>query len=570
MENLELNSNSIYKVSHGRFAKEKAFKDLNSANYFKEKNWIVIHSKTGNGQIEEFKNNLRIGDFVYVCHASLNLSYFAKIVSDYNPIPEEDLKYVKGEKAWVYRKIEPLYEPNSDSTLKLTKENKNWLPSGNSTLWKIPLDELNEFNDKIATPHYNLIIINSSLKTEATDENNHQNGLYMNPKNIILYGPPGTGKTYNSIDKAVLIAIGEDQGGHKKNKEAFDELKRQGQIEFVTFHQNYSYEDFIGGLVPDITATDNLRFKKRDGIFKQISDRAKKNWLAANNKKESIPEFDDVFNSFFNLLIEEEEEEVEIPMRLKGYSFAITSIEVNEGRIKFRKKSGGTGHDLLVRNIRGIYDGTIDYSLDGLGIYYYPLVEKLKEHAFSLKPTDWKKEKLKNYVLIIDEINRANISRVFGELITLLEDDKRLGEPNELTIHLPSIDKEFGIPPNLYIIGTMNTADKSIALVDIALRRRFEFIGYYPKYKNYDNDAAILLKTINDAIFEMKKSADYLIGHAYFMKQQSIEEILRTKVVPLLMEYFSGKTEIVSRIFDETKWSVLYNPSTYSWDIAKR
>jgi len=197
------------------------------------------------------------------------------------------------------------------------------------------------------------------------------------------------------------------------------------------------------------------------------------------------------------------------------------------------------------------------------------LVEKIKE---MMKPTEGSQtEALKNFVLIIDEINRANISKVFGELITLLEDDKRLGEENELKVSLPNGEKEFGVPPNLFLIGTMNTADKSIALIDIALRRRFEFIGFYPKYEGYNADAIALLQKINPAIFEAKKkSADYLIGHAYFMNQQPIETILKNKVIPLLMEYFSGKTEIVTSIFDGTDWNVNYNFTSYSWDISKK
>lgn len=407
-----------------------------------------------------------------------------------------------------------------------------------------------------------------SLINNITVSNNIDD---MQAKNIILYGPPGTGKTYNSIDKAVKLASPEryNLNDHKLNKAVFDELRKNGQIEFVTFHQNYSYEDFVVGISPDVTS-GTLRFDKRDGIFKQLAERAKQNWLEVSDKKEISIDFNFVFNSFFSKLIEEEVNEVEIPMKSKGYKYKVTSIDIDEGRIKFKKQSGGTGHDLLIKNLKAIYEGRLDYGVDGLGVYYYPLVELLKEFANTLEPRKSEVAELKRFVLIIDEINRANISKVFGELITLLEEDKRLGEENELRITLPNGEKDFGVPPNLYIIGTMNTADKSIALIDIALRRRFEFIGYYPIYDLLNDEVSLLLKKVNEAVFKEKKSADYLIGHAYFLKGQAIEVVLQNKVVPLLMEYFSGKTEIVSKIFTETNWNVTYDTANFNWDISRR
>ena len=144
-------------------------------------------------------------------------------------------------------------------------------------------------------------------------------------------------------------------------------------------------------------------------------------------------------------------------------------------------------------------------------------------------------------MLIIDEINRANISKVFGELITLLEEDKRLGAKNELRVSIPGEETDFGIPPNVYVIGTMNTADKSIAMIDIALRRRFEFRGYFPDYNKVDELSGEILKHINKQIYERKKSADYLIGHGYFMnggEPPETFEVLQNKVIPLAYGVF--------------------------------
>jgi 5-methylcytosine-specific restriction protein B len=379
----------------------------------------------------------------------------------------------------------------------------------------------------------------------------------MTAKNIILYGPPGTGKTYSTIDLAVSIATGNTSDKHSENKIQFDFYRSEGQIEFVTFHQNYSYEDFMVGLKPDIE-NEQLRFRQHKGIFYEIAKRARENYLASKEMRSKEREFDEVLNEV--LAPVHEGKEVEIKMISKK-SFWIT--DVNSNSIFFRKASGGTAHTLSIDTLGDLVSGTRNVP-SGLASYYLPLIDKIKIN----QKIEGTVESLKSYVLIIDEINRANISKVFGELITLLEDDKRLGQENELKITLPNAEKEFSVPPNLFIIGTMNTADKSIALIDVALRRRFEFIGKYPDYTNLDPAEKSLLQKINAAIFEKKKSADYLIGHAYFMKKLPIEDVLRNKVVPLLMEYFSGKIEIVTSIFSDSGWSVNYNLTNYIWEIT--
>ncbi|TKH47048.1 restriction endonuclease [Bacillus cereus] len=148
------------------------------------------------------------------------------------------------------------------------------------------------------------------------------------------------------------------------------------------------------------------------------------------------------------------------------------------------------------------------------------------------------------YVVVIDEINRGNISRIFGELITLLEEDKRLCQENEMIIKLPYSKDEFALPPNLHLIGTMNTSDKSIAPIDIALRRRFKFIEVMPKEESLTNVEGIdlhkMLKKMNDRI-EYLYDRDHKIGHAYFINLSTLEDIIETfkdKIIPLLQEYF--------------------------------
>ncbi len=377
--------------------------------------------------------------------------------------------------------------------------------------------------------------------------------------NQILYGPPGTGKTYRTVDKAIGVIDGSSSDDHQENKKRFDELRKQGQIEFVTFHQNYSYEDFMIGIRPDVSY-EKLRFQDQKGIFYQIARRARENYEQSQAGKGRKRSFDEVLSELLAPL--DKGESVPIKMA-SGISFEIT--DVSERSIGFTKHSGGHDHTLSISTLREIVDQTRESLPAGLTSYYVPLANRIR----SMRETGEPAEQEKKFVLIIDEINRANISRVFGELITLLENDKRLGAENELRVTLPNGEKDFGIPPNLYLLGTMNTADKSIALVDVALRRRFEFVGFYPKPEILVDDVARkLLVQVNAKIFG-KRSADYLIGHAYFMTGSPIESVLKHKVIPLLLEYFSGKAEIIEDIFKDTDWSVNYNPATYEWDVSK-
>lgn len=408
------------------------------------------------------------------------------------------------------------------------------------------LANINKINKLISTSNM-LININDSFVNDK------------HPLNQILYGPPGTGKTYNSIDRAVKIATGKS-GLHADNKIEFDKLRKEGQIEFVTFHQGYSYEDFMVGIKPNVDS-EELTFKPHKGIFYILVERAKENYLAAKEERSTLRSFDVVFDEL--LAPFEQDKDVEIKMSSGSY-FKITDVE--RGTIRFKKPNGSETHTLSVETLKAIVEGKRDFH-SGLGSYYKPLVKLLKEKQLTEEP----KAILKNYVLIIDEINRANISKVFGELITLLEDDKRIDGDNELVVTLPNGELNFSIPPNLYIIGTMNTADKSISLIDVALRRRFEFIGYYPDVTRLEEnyaDRMQLFEKLNEAIFTRKKTADYLIGHGYFMKAERTKQIILNKIIPLLMEYFSGRVEEVQEILKQAGEEVQYNTSIFKWEFA--
>lgn len=210
---------------------------------------------------------------------------------------------------------------------------------------------------------------------------------------------------------------------------------------------------------------------------------------------------------------------------------------VKEGKIVFTTFHQNYGYEDFIQGIKPILnkDGSLKFEPVS-GVF-----KKLVDRAI--------KDKNSNYVIIIDEINRANISKVFGELITLIEDDKRKSDSNEnwLSVTLPS-GELFEIPDNLYIIGTMNTADKSISMIDVALRRRFEFIELGVDLKQIKNDTLRdLLEEINEKLIEDLNSTDLLIGHAYFMNKTigDLEHIMNNKIIPLLYEYYFDKRDDV-------------------------
>lgn len=355
--------------------------------------------------------------------------------------------------------------------------------------------------------------------------------------NQIFYGPPGTGKTYNTIIKAAEIVSGEKFDDFKAAQKFYNE-NLHDTIEFITFHQNYSYEDFIQGLRPDLDQK-GLAFERKDGIFKVIADRALKNLRESSVSAPLKQDFNDVFEEYFKPYYENGEMEI----TMKKSSFIIKNI--TDKYIDFDKPQGTSHHTLNINSLKKMYEnGKNDIIIGGLAPYYQPILEKLLAQGNLVKKESVKR---KNYVLIIDEINRANISRVFGELITLIECDKRSNGKIPMNVKLPS-GESFCVPSNLYIIGTMNTADKSIALLDIALRRRFEFKPMYPDYSIKGLMNSDILRKINEQIITMK-GHDFQIGHSFFMGDDyDLTNTMNCKVIPLLLEYFMNKADEVIKI----------------------
>jgi len=391
-------------------------------------------------------------------------------------------------------------------------------------------------------------------KTTQTVENNLDY-----PLNSILYGPPGTGKTYLTVLRAAEIIENRKIDTYAEALKIFKE-NLHDRIEFITFHQNYSYEDFIQGLRPDTENDKDLIFQRKDGVFKVIADKALENIKLSEKdvselSKEAL--FDVALEKLKDNVLDSEGDykinKSAYILEVEADAFRYTGdkwLKYNNGlRMKFRDLK-----EFYLHNVKARKDIKTLTSISGLAkqhaTYYFLVFNQIMKLIPKQVDTP-KKIEQQNYVIVIDEINRANISRVFGELITLIEPDKRSHGDISLEARLPSGDT-FIVPSNLYIIGTMNTADKSIALLDIALRRRFEFEAMYPQYEFATHEVydAEILKKINEQIIKTK-GYDFQIGHAYFMGDDyDLVKRMNKKVIPLLLEYYMNDEKEVKAILN--------------------
>lgn len=441
--------------------------------------------------------------------------------------------------------------------------------------------------------------------------------------NLILYGPPGTGKTF-----ATSKIIDNFEKKHVKNGSSYRKAELENRVKTITFHQSYSYEEFIEGIRPLLNNDKNggVGYKLEDGLFKESCMNAEKELI----KREDNAQYVDMINSrskiwsisfdesnnkkLFSEFIKEGEIALGYLNRLDlstmSFEEILAELEKRSNPINSLKNAQSLSnfvHDITVGDIVLVSDGPqrvrmigivkSDYKYNSrfdhkhrrevewfkdlnypINIHKYNgyknLVPKSVSELFHLSISDIieivlsyslkdlnheKKQSIKPHYMIIDEINRGNISKIFGELITLVEQDKR----GKLKSSLPYSKKEFSVPANLYIIGTMNTADRSIAAIDTALRRRFTFAEIEPDSQvlvQHDNpiindtiSLEKLLDALNTKIVD-KYDRDHRIGHAYFMNLESLNDFYQTwyyKILPLLSEYFYNDVETLRSIVGE-------------------
>ncbi|EPX6857678.1 AAA family ATPase [Campylobacter jejuni] len=436
----------------------------------------------------------------------------------------------------------------------------------------ISLDKVKEYNFNPSQSSQNfsnvfvlnyLLLANNLIKVKKMIQNI--------PLNQILYGPPGTGKTYHTIDKALEI-FGENLESRDEKKAKFDEYVKNGQIVFTTFHQSYGYEEFVEGIKPVMNNEANsqeIQYKIKDGIFKELCEKALDNYKVSLLTQEEFVKSEDLENKI-EIFLDELVDQQKFIEKIQSGGFKLE--EYNE---KYRIITDDTNANLYLnleifktllenkdkiingRSIKQILNNKHRRQIDS---YYFQLVKLFKEREQDYKVDNNPSEKpeLKPYIIIIDEINRGNVSKIFGELITLIEPSKRIGEKEELKVTLPYSGEKFGVPKNVYIIGTMNTADRSITSLDTALRRRFEFIEMMPDVSKLSMDCEginlqELLKAINTRI-EYLLDREKTIGHAFFVSVENLEDlkkVFQNKIIPLLQEYFYNDYALINEVLND-------------------
>lgn len=443
-------------------------------------------------------------------------------------------------------------------------------------------------------------------------------GIWRRRKNIVLHGAPGTGKTYDIPELAVRLCDPSFMSKGRSREEIvkrYNQLKDDERLTFTTFHQSLDYEDWIEGLRPVVNETSQVTYEIEDGVFKRLCEAAERSKLEGNQY--GISPDADVWKVS---LKRTGDNDVRKDCMEKGYiriGWDEYGDEISD------ETDGGNRNDkgkkILNAYINKMKVGDIVMScysskeIDAIGVITgeYRYDESLPAYK-RIRPVHWlikgKRENIvetnggkemvestvyrlksihvedveailekygvfieqekddKPYVMVIDELNRGNVSKVFGELITLLEADKRKGSKNEESVKLPYSKKSFHVPDNVYLIATMNTADRSLGSLDYAIRRRFAFIAERPIglagdrfnaelfekvsrlfVKNFDEykasgwDATMRLLPA-DTLSDEYKPEDVWIGHSYFLMQDeegvdnSRERILY-ELIPLLEEY---------------------------------
>jgi hypothetical protein len=562
-ESFYLYDKPIYKLSMGNLFVNKKHPLLDK---LRENSWLVIDGVATNNQGELFKNGLKTGDYVYACVGSKQLWGIYRLTGEWQELPADLAALLPSESDWGYRAAELVISPVREDIWNLKNVNKHWAPSGFSTFHQVT--NLAEANQLLFEPYFDTALIAGF--PEEIDENTP---VSTAPRNQILYGPPGTGKTYRTVAHAVALLegvaeealhislqarFGDDQGQQRKElRRRYENFRREGRVALVSFHQAFTYEDFIEGIKPlPPDESGQVRYDVVDGVFKLMCHRARQ--ATGTSVGASLSSFDDLFDALLANLGERLETQGEIELRTPT-NRTIRVYEISNNMVWYRH-SDSVNHHVTRKGMKEYYEryhgvapsevGSLDNGITNAKKTLLLLLLELRKTV--QKPASPSLPQVVQsahppYVLIIDEINRGNVANIFGELITLIEDDKRAGQPEALTIQLPYSKQDFSVPQNLYVLGTMNTADRSVEALDTALRRRFSFTEMLPRPDLLPTDVEGInlreLLTAINARLEQLLDHDHCLGHALLIHVKTLDQLreaFRRSILPLLQEYFFG------------------------------
>ena len=533
----------VWKISVGGTTNiklhKKAFKDnvlYIGFDNIEEKNYPYNgeeRPRKQENQVALLQHGVSIGDLVVVPRKNLRASFLAKIIGPYQYV--EDSEFEGFPRRFEIIPISKFgdFQLNSLGT-------KKW---DNTTVSALPYSSIDE-----------LYVDFNIEKDEISDVQNEENAsenineyknILLSSKNLILRGAPGTGKTYLARQIANMLTGGNEE-----------------QIDFVQFHPSYDYTDFVEGLRPVSNDNSQISFELQDGIFKKFCQKANE-----AQKTGGQDNFDEAWNDYLEYVNNRDEKE-----RLTDFSY-LTVNSRNNFNVNYESKSQGT---VLTKSY--VYELYKDENY--LKQTYYrsqgkKVLETLRK-KFGLKdyisPTEIDTDK--NFVFIIDEINRGEISKIFGELFFSIDPGYRGkdGEVSTQYANLHETNEKFYIPENVYIIGTMNDVDRSVDTFDFAMRRRFRFVeitaesqlGMLDKLLGDGaEEAKMRLRNLNAAIENVEElNSHYHVGPSYFLKLQEVDfdyELLWSDYIkPLLEDYLRGSYEEVETLetlkkaFDKT------------------
>lgn len=551
----------IWKLSHG-----PAIFSADEQQQLLDERKVLVNSLTGKGQGKNFQE-APIGTLFYLCHGN-SIQLLGRLTTATKPLSKDE--------TWLEREYELLFPALKHE--RYTHNSKYWSPQGNSTFYQVKPRDLPEFEETLLKPFFNKdLLALSELYSQddlqnleivqqeyndAGDELETDEKRPINCFNRIYYGPPGTGKTYQ------LLRLLE---GYEQKPEAATIEQRKKQFVAVNIASLTWWRAVfcalydLGGraTVPkllehafvDAVAAQSASKNYRAAVWASLQTHTIEESTTVNYKNRVEPAvFDKADGSVWELAGDWKEICADLVEMVDEYN-AISHGKLSQEKIKrysFVTFHQSYGYEEFVEGLRPVLNDDLE---EGQVRY------EIRSGVFKLLCEEARQNPTESYAMVIDEVNRGNISKIFGELITLIEPDKRAGASNEVIVKLPYSGQEFSVPANIDIIGTMNTADRSLTLLDTALRRRFEFVplladtrdetgaplvGLIVKTEQGKIDVRQMLARINERI-EVLYDRDHTIGHAYFINLKNIDDderfsqladIFRKKIVPLLEEYF--------------------------------